>query len=148
MPQERTIISTQNVATQVNDTISAPVQDVAGGQISNISGAATTTDMSFIGLFSHASLVEQFVMLLLLVASVASWTIIFQKYSLIAKSKQKISLFLNLFWEGRGGKTMEEFYYYAKEKTDNPMSRIFVAGMYECYEKKGKRRPLKRAERA
>ncbi|MDX1950305.1 MAG: MotA/TolQ/ExbB proton channel family protein, partial [Rickettsiales bacterium] len=47
-----------------------------------------------------------------------------------------------------GGKTMEEFYYYAKEKTDNPMSRIFVAGMYECYEKKGKRRPLKRAERA
>lgn len=145
MPAEKTAIPTADVTAQANDTISAPVQDVAADQVAGLSGQ---TDMSFFGLFGHASLVEQAVMLLLIVASIASWTIIFQKFSLVSKSKQKISDFLNTFWEGRSGMTMEEFYNDAKKKSDNPMARIFVAGMFECYEKKGKRRPTKRAERA
>jgi biopolymer transport protein TolQ len=87
-------------------------------------------------------------MILLILASIVSWAIIFQKISLIKTTKNKINEFLNVFWEGRGGKTMEEFYYETKDKTEDPLSRIFVAGMFECYEKKSKRRPVARAERA
>ncbi len=143
MPQKA--IATQTVTSETADTISAPVQNVAAEQITGISAGH---DMSFISLFIQADFIVQGVMLLLLVASIACWTIIFQKFSLIANSRKKISAFLNLFWEGRGGKTMEEFYNEMKNRNDNPMARIFVAGMFECYEKKGKRHPQKRAERA
>lgn len=145
MPQEKTAIPTANVATQTNETITAPVQNVAAEQMTGMSAGH---DLSFTNLFIQADFVVQSVMLLLIVASIACWAIIFQKFSLISSSRKKISSFLNLFWEGRGGKTMEEFYQEMKERNDNPMARIFVAGMFECYEKKGKRRPGKRAERA
>ncbi len=145
MPQEKTVIPTQAVTTQTNETITAPIQNVASEQITGMSSA---NDLSFMNLFMQADFVVQGVMLLLIVASIACWTIIFQKFALISSSRKKMASFLNLFWEGRGGKTMEEFYYEMKDKNENPMSRIFVAGMFECYEKKGKRRPMKRAERA
>ena len=87
-------------------------------------------------------------MLMLILASIVSWAIIFQKFSLISLTKKKLASFLNLFWEGRGSKSMEDFYTETKRKTNDPLSRIFVAGMYECFEQKGKNNPRRRAERA
>ena len=46
-----------------------------------------TTNMSFLNLILNASLVVQLVMFSLLVASVASWSIIFNKQKLIKKIK-------------------------------------------------------------
>lgn len=145
MPSDKIIVPTPGVTGQASDTISAPVEAV-GAQA--IEGLNAVHDMSMIGLFMQADIIVKLVMILLLVASVVSWTIIFQKLALISGTKKNISRFLNLFWEGRGGKSMEDFYHETKDSTNDPLSRVFVAGMYECYEKAGKRSPASRAERA
>lgn len=58
------------------------------------------TDMSFIHLISNASVLVQLVMLLLLVISLASWTIIFQRYSVLSKAQKYIRVFEDEFWSG------------------------------------------------
>ena len=58
------------------------------------------TDLSFINLISHASLLVQLVMLLLLVLSVLSWAIVIQKYQLLKSVRQKITSFEKQFWSG------------------------------------------------
>lgn len=134
---------------QAVEKVATSVQNVANaGAVENIAGMPVAHDLSMWSLFLHADIVVKFVMLMLLLSSVVCWAIIFQKVSIIKTTRNKINEFLNNFWEGRGGKTMEEFYYETKDKTDDPLSRVFVAGMFECYEKKGKRRPTSRAERA
>ncbi|HCR86516.1 MAG TPA: protein TolQ [Alphaproteobacteria bacterium] len=145
-------MSQQQIITQGGqavNTVATSVEKVANaGAIENIAGLPTAHDLSMWGLFMQADFVVKFVMILLLISSIVCWAIIFQKISIIKTTKNKINDFLNNFWEGRGGKTMEEFYYETKDRTDDPLSRVFVAGMFECYEKKGKRRPTSRAERA
>lgn len=145
MSSNKILVPTQGVTSTTSDTISAPVESVGAKAIE---GLVANHDMSLWGLFMQADFVVKLVMIMLILSSIISWTIIFQKLSLLAKTKKNISKFLNLFWEGRGGKTMEEFYNETKDKTNDPLSRVFVAGMYECYEKVGKRTPTSRAERA
>ena len=59
-----------------------------------------TTNMSFLNLILNASFVVQLVMLSLLVASVASWSIIFTKQKLIKKIKAASDSFESNFWAG------------------------------------------------
>lgn len=150
MSQQNVITQGSEVTKQVAEQVATSVSNVASQGVADLAGvpSAVAHDLSMWALFMQADFVVKFVMLLLILSSVISWAIIFQKISIIKTTKAKLTEFLNVFWEGRGGKTMEEFYYETKERTDDPLSRIFVAGMFECYEKKGKRRPVARAERA
>lgn len=145
MSSDKILIPTQKVQAAA-DLVSAPISDVAGAKMVGLTAAAH--DLSMWSLFMHADLVVKFVMLLLIVASIVSWAIIFQKFSLLSITRKKLASFLNLFWEGRSGKTMEEFYHQNKNSASDPLSRVFVAGMYECYDQKGKSNPRSRAERA
>lgn len=145
MPTDKIIVPTPGVSGQISDTISAPIEAVGTKAIEGLTAAH---DMSLIGLFIQADIIVKLVMILLIIASIVSWAIIFQKLSLLTQTKKNITRFLNLFWEGRGGKSMEEFYNETKDSTNDPLSRVFVAGMYECYEKAGRRSPTSRAERA
>jgi biopolymer transport protein TolQ len=138
MPQDALSIPTQAVQ-------SAPVSDVAA---SKVAGLIASHDMSMWGLFMQADFVVKFVMIMLIVSSIVSWAIIFQKLSLLSLTKKKLASFLNLFWEGRGNKPMEDFYNETKKNAYDPLSRVFVAGMYECFDQKGKPNKKKRAERA
>ena len=56
------------------------------------------TDHSFIDLILNASLLVQFVMLILILASVISWTMIFNKYVLLKHSKNNADIFEEKFW--------------------------------------------------
>lgn len=145
-------MSGQQVITQGSkniEKVATSVENVANsGGLENLAGAPAVHDLSMWSLFLQADFVVKFVMLLLIVSSIVSWAIIFQKISLVKVTRRKINDFLNLFWEGRGGKSMEEFYHEIKDNTEDPLSRVFVAGMFECYEKKGRRNPVARAERA
>ena len=47
----------------------------------------------------HAGLVVKFVLLVLSLFSIISWTIIFTKWILIRRAKQETEYFLDLFWE-------------------------------------------------
>ena len=56
------------------------------------------TDLSFMHLILNASLLVQFVMLILLVASLVSWTMIFNKRVALNKARREADKFEELFW--------------------------------------------------
>jgi len=57
-------------------------------------------EISFIDLFVEASLLVQFVMLTLLAASIASWTVIFQRRSILKAAMTSLTKFEDRFWSG------------------------------------------------
>lgn len=57
-------------------------------------------DMSIWHLISHASLIVQFVLLVLVAASVYSWTLIFQRHALYKTAKDHADAFDEQFWSG------------------------------------------------
>jgi biopolymer transport protein TolQ len=57
-------------------------------------------ELSILRLVMQASLVVQFVMLLLLAASLMSWTIIFRKRSALRRGRSDAERFENSFWSG------------------------------------------------
>jgi len=57
-------------------------------------------DMSILRLVLEASLVVQLVMLLLLMASVASWAVIFQKQRVLRQARSNADTFEKEFWSG------------------------------------------------
>jgi hypothetical protein len=59
-----------------------------------------TADMSVVGLLLEASLPVQIVMLLLMIASLMSWSIIFTKRRLIRRTKDSSDEFEASFWSG------------------------------------------------
>ncbi|MEN9453248.1 MAG: protein TolQ [Pseudomonadota bacterium] len=87
-------------------------------------------DLSIIALVLHASLVVQLVMALLLIVSLASWTVIFGKVIGLRRVKADNDEFDQEFWAGR---TLQELYQDAQrgEGPVSPQERIFAAGMRE-----------------
>jgi len=59
-----------------------------------------STDLSIIHLVTNASLLVQLVMLLLLVASIISWTLIFRKGRQLKDNQQSMTAFEAKFWSG------------------------------------------------
>lgn len=59
-----------------------------------------STDPSLWGYVANAGIVVKFVMLLLLIASVATWTIIFQRYGFLKRAKRAAMNFEDEFWAG------------------------------------------------
>lgn len=57
-------------------------------------------DISFFGLFWEASFIVKLVMLTLLGLSIASWAIIFQRRSILAKAEKETKAFEERFWSG------------------------------------------------
>ena len=89
-----------------------------------------TTDMSFISLIMGASFAVQIVLLLLFVASIVSWTIIFNKRRLIRRTKDSSDDFEATFWSGGDLTTMYRNATRQKEGTVG-MASIFEAGFRE-----------------
>jgi biopolymer transport protein TolQ len=87
-------------------------------------------DMSMIRLILDASLVVQFVMLLLLLASVASWAVIFQKSRLLARARSNVETFEKEFWSG-GDLTGLYRRVSGREGSNTGMAGIFEAGFRE-----------------
>ncbi len=89
-----------------------------------------TADLSVIGLLMQASLPVQIVMLLLVIASVVSWTIIFTKRRLIRRTKNASDDFEAAFWSGGDLQTL----YQSAARTKGGafgMASIFEAGFRE-----------------
>jgi len=86
-----------------------------------------TTNMSFVNLVLNASLIVQLVMLSLLIASIASWSIIFSKNKLIKKIKLSSDEFESAFWKGG---SLSDLYQAAKrnKSLNDGISSIFNAG--------------------
>jgi biopolymer transport protein TolQ len=86
--------------------------------------------MSIVGLLFDASLPVQFVMLLLVIASLMSWNIIFTKRRLIRRTKDGSDEFEANFWSGGDLNTL--YQNATRERSTNTgMSSIFEAGFRE-----------------
>jgi biopolymer transport protein TolQ len=79
-------------------------------------------------MFLNAGLVVKFVMLLLLVFSMLSWFIIFQKFFLFKKAKSESEQFLKAFWKS---KNLAEASQFANRMTTCPEAHIFLLGYNE-----------------
>ncbi len=88
------------------------------------------TDLSIIQLVSDASPLVQLVMLVLLAASVLSWTFIFRKRAAIARARRAASEFEDQFWSGRDLVSMYNQLNALKQELTG-MERIFQAGFRE-----------------
>lgn len=89
-----------------------------------------TADLSILSLITNASVLVQLVMLILLIASLMSWNIIFQKRKMLANARIRADEFEDRFWSGGD---LSSLYTQVKSGRhgDSGMSMIFEAGFKE-----------------
>jgi len=117
-----------------NDNIAAQTLDAANAASNAVNSAAAETagahDMSIISLMADASLTVQLVMLVLFLASLVSWSIIFSKFFSLRRERKLTAEFEEEFWSGG---SMQSLYnkWGSQTKNASGMSEIFVAGYRE-----------------
>jgi biopolymer transport protein TolQ len=89
-----------------------------------------STDLSLLALVLNASVLVQLVMLVLLAASVVSWTMIFRKHLTLKRARHLAEEFEERFWSGKDLVTMYNQINSLKADTVG-LERIFQAGFRE-----------------
>ncbi len=89
-----------------------------------------STDLSFVHLVANASPVVQFVMAILMLASLVSWTMIFDRSKVLKKAKRAADEFENRFWAGGDLRDLLRQVQQSKEEATG-MAVIFRAGFRE-----------------
>ena len=89
-----------------------------------------TADLSILTLITNASLVVKVVLGILVFLSLASWTVIFQKFFAISRAARQVEEFESRFWSGTALNQLMET---AKrnESVSGIEERVFYAGMNE-----------------
>jgi len=113
--------------------IAAPVGPPAETQaVAPLPGTEAAGDasssFSIVSMFMRADYVVKAVMILLLLASLWSWTIIFNKLVTLSGLKRKARRFEKLFWSGQ---SLDELYQQFAARNDHPMTAMFIAGLRE-----------------
>ena len=103
--------------------------------VNEIANITVSNNSSIFSLIASADIVSKSVMLLLIIVSIWSWTIIFDKTLRLIKIKKKITAFESVFWSGQ---ILDQLYENIKNAVDNPLAAIFVGAMHEC--KRGNRK--------
>ncbi len=91
-------------------------------------GGSVSGDLSIIGLFMSADLIVKAVMLMLVMASLWSWAVIFEKRGTLKKLNRRASKFEDAFWSGE---PLDKLYSRVRKSPDDPMLKVFSAGMDE-----------------
>jgi len=84
--------------------------------------------ISVISLFMRADILVKAVLVLLLLASIWSWTIIISKSLALSALKRRASKFEKVFWSGR---SLDDLYQQFAPKPDHPMSAVFISALRE-----------------
>jgi biopolymer transport protein TolQ len=104
-------------------TLSAPP-----GSDTAVPGISSVGNISIVSLFLHADMLVRVVMILLLIASLWSWTIIFNKWAAFSGLRRRANKFEKVFWSGL---SLDELYQQFAAKADHPMAAVFVAALRE-----------------
>ncbi|WP_224199567.1 MULTISPECIES: protein TolQ [Pacificimonas] len=88
---------------------------------------AAATDLSPLALFMEADIVVKAVMIGLLLASIWSWAIIFDRMRKLGHVEKQAKSFEDRFWRAE---SLQEFHE-AQRKVSHPAAKIFGAGMTE-----------------
>jgi len=95
----------------------------------NLDDAAAGT--SILGLVADADIVVKGVMLILVLASLWCWAVIFDKSFRLARLQRRTTLFERAFWEGT---PLDDLYRRVAKRADHPMAMMFTAAMEEWRE--------------
>ena len=98
------------------------------GSVASSGPIGGAVSFSILDSFLRADYVVKAVMILLMLASLWSWTIIFNKLMLLARLKRMAAKFEKQFWSG---KSLDELYQKFAARNDHPMSAMFIAGLRE-----------------
>ncbi len=112
----------------VTAAIKAAPHDAVNALSLEGSVSAATMDMSFIGLFMQADVVVKTVMILLILASIWSWAIIFDKWLVFKSVRGKTNNFEKSFWSGQ---SLENLFERIKGRENHPMAVVFTSAMQE-----------------
>ncbi len=85
-------------------------------------------DFSLWSLFMQADPIVKSVMAILVISSVWSWAVIFNKSITFSRIKSRSNKFEDQFWSG---KPLDDLYRKLRDRQDHPMARIFSTGMEE-----------------
>ncbi len=99
--------------------------------------ALAASDFSIMSMFARADIVVKAVMIGLIVASLWSWTVIFDKWMRVGSLSRKADKFEDVFWSG---KSLDDLYQNLGHKPAHPMAVVFVSAMRELrrsFEKRG-----------
>ena len=99
------------------------MQDVTAVEL-----GGSTADFSIMGMFLGADFIVQSVMILLIVASIWGWTIIFSTARRIKVAGKSADGFEENFWSGN---SLDELYAKLKSRPDHPIAAVFVSAMRE-----------------
>jgi biopolymer transport protein TolQ len=89
---------------------------------------APAGDMSVLSLFLQADFVVKLVIIGLILASVWTWAIVFEKFVLFQRTRRQMDRFESAFWSGH---SLEELYRALAGRTNHAMDALFVAAMRE-----------------
>ena len=89
-------------------------------------GLASNTDFSLVSLFLRADIIVKSVMIILVVFSIYSWAIIFDKIRLFKKINKSAEEFEEKFWKSKSAAT---FYNNLPSTTNDPMAELFKSSM-------------------
>ena len=89
-------------------------------------GLASNTDFSITTLFLRADIIVKSVIIILIVSSIYSWAIIFEKMKLFKKINKSTDEFENKFWKS---KSAESFYNSLPPNINDPMANLFKDSM-------------------
>lgn len=93
-----------------------------------IGGATAVPDLSLVSLFLSADIVVKAVIVLLLLASIWCWAIIFEKLFSLRRLNRLAGEFETAFWSGTA---LDELYERMASNPRDPMSAVFVSAMRE-----------------
>lgn len=85
-------------------------------------------DFSIMGMFLQADFIVQAVMIMLLTASLWSWSIIFNTWTRLKEARGQANDFEDTFWSGQ---SLDELYASLKSAPNHPLAAVFVAAMRE-----------------
>jgi len=108
--------------------LAAPTTDVDITQTGGDAAPSAIGSISVVSLFERADLVVKAVMVLLLLASLWSWTIIINKSLALSTLRRRATKFEKIFWSGR---SLDDLYQQFAAKADHPMAAVFVSALRE-----------------
>ncbi|HUJ03820.1 MAG TPA: protein TolQ [Rhizomicrobium sp.] len=92
------------------------------------SGVSDVAGISVVSLFMRADPIVKAVFVLLLLASLWSWTIIINKLVALASLRRRADKFEKVFWSGL---SLDELYQQFAKSADHPMSAVFISALRE-----------------
>jgi biopolymer transport protein TolQ len=124
-PQSAPIAAPSGAAATTTQSL-APLSGsaAASGPMGGDAGAG----FNLVSMFMTSGWVVKGVMIVLLLASLFSWAIIFNKAVSLSSLKRKAAKFEKLFWSGQ---SLDELYQQIAPKADHPMAVTFTAALRE-----------------